>query len=62
MVTLAAFTFGLVVWIVIWGTGGSSFDGFLLTIAITLPAAAYQIFAPGIKKMLGAGEPPSSAS
>ena len=60
MVTLVAFTFGLVVWIVIWGTGGSSFDGFLLTVAIVVPAAAWQIFSPGIKRMLGAEEPPTS--
>jgi hypothetical protein len=61
MVTLVALTLGLVVWIVFWAIGAKPFDAFLLTIVIVLPAAAWQIFGPGIKKMLGAEEPPSSA-
>jgi hypothetical protein len=60
MTTLVAFTFGLVAWIVLWAIGISPFDGFLVTIAILLPAAAWQIFGPGIKKMLGQAPPPSS--
>jgi hypothetical protein len=59
MTTLVALTFGLVVWIVLWGIGGNVFDGFLVTLVILLPAAAWQIFGPGIKKMLGQ-TPPSS--
>jgi hypothetical protein len=59
MATLVAFTFGLVVWILLWAIGGNPFDGFLVTIVILLPAAAWQIFGPGIKKMLGQSAPPS---
>ena len=34
--------------------------GFLVTLLILLPAAAWQIFGPGIKKMMGQTPPPSS--
>jgi hypothetical protein len=57
MTTLVALTFGLVVWIFIWAIGGNPFDGFLVTLVILLPAAAWQIFGPGIKRMLGQTPP-----
>jgi hypothetical protein len=60
MVTLVALTVGLVVWIVVWALGVKSFDAFLLTLLIVVPAAAYQVFAPGIKKMLGQTPPSES--
>jgi hypothetical protein len=58
MATLVALTAGLVVWIVGWAIGIKPFDSFLLTLLFVVPAAAWQIFAPGIKKMLGVGPPP----
>jgi hypothetical protein len=61
VLTLVALTAGLVVWIVVWAIGAKPFDAFLLTLLIVLPAATWQIFGPGIKKMLGADEPPSSS-
>ena len=61
MMTLVAFTIGLVAWIVLWAIGVKPFDAFLVTILIVLPAAAWQIFGPGIKKMLGQAPPPSSS-
>lgn len=60
MATLVALTVGLVAWIVLWAIGAKPFDGFLVTLVILLPAAAWQIFGPGIKKMLGQSPPPSS--
>jgi hypothetical protein len=57
MATLVALTVGLVVWIVVWAVGAKAFDAFLLTILIVLPAAAWQVFGPGIKKMLGQSDP-----
>ena len=60
MVTLVAFTVGLVAWIVLWAIGVKPFDAFLVTLLILLPAAAWQIFSPGIKKMMGQAPPPSS--
>jgi hypothetical protein len=59
MMTLVAFTVGLVAWIILWAIGAKPFDGFLVTLLILLPAAAWQIFGPGIKKMLGQAPPPS---
>jgi hypothetical protein len=59
MVSLVALTVGLVVWIVLWAIGVKPFDAFLVTLLIFLPAAAWQIFGPGIKKMMGQEPPPS---
>ena len=61
MLVIAATTVGLVVWIVCYSIGVKSFDAFMLGLLFVLPAAAYHVFAPGIKKMLGAEEPPSSS-
>jgi divalent metal cation (Fe/Co/Zn/Cd) transporter len=60
MTTLVALTVGLVAWIVLWAIGAKPFDAFLVTLVILLPAAAWQIFGSGIKKMLGQSPPPSS--
>jgi hypothetical protein len=60
MQTLVALTVGLVVWIVVWALGAKSFDAFLLTILIVLPAAAWQVFGDGIKKLMGMSPPPSA--
>jgi hypothetical protein len=61
MTTLVALTVGLVAWIVLYAIGAKPFDAFLVTLLILLPAAAWQIFGPGIKKLLGQTPPPSSA-
>jgi len=60
MTTLVALTIGLVAWIVLWALGAKPFDAFLVTLLFLLPAAAWQIFGPGIKKMMGQTPPPSS--
>ena len=60
MMTLVAMTFGLLAWIILWALGAKPFDAFLVFLLILLPAAAWQIFGPGIKKMLGQTPPPSS--
>jgi hypothetical protein len=60
MMTMVALTVGLVAWIVLWAIGVKSFDAFLVTLLILLPAAAWQIFGPGVKKLLGQTPPPSS--
>jgi hypothetical protein len=59
MPTLVAFTLGLVVWIIVWAIGVKPFDAFLLVFVFVLPAAAWQIYGPAIKKMLGQAPPPS---
>ena len=62
MATLVALTIGLCVWIIGWSVGIKSFDAFLLTLLIVLPVAAWHIFGPGIKKLLGMAPPPSSST
>jgi uncharacterized membrane protein len=56
-----ALTFSLVVWIVFWALGAKPFDAMLLGLVFFLPAAAWQAFGPGIKKMLGQTPPPSTS-
>jgi hypothetical protein len=60
MMTLAALTVGLVAWVLLWAIGWKPVDAFLVTLLILLPAAVWQIFGPGIRKMLGQSPPPSS--
>jgi hypothetical protein len=60
MTTLVALAVGLVAWIILWAIGAKPFDAFLVTLLILLPAAAWQIFGPGIKKMFGHTPPPST--
>ena len=50
---------GLVVWIVVWATGAKPIDAFLLALVIIIPAATWQVFGPGIKKLISGDEPPS---
>ena len=59
MISIVAFTIGVVVWILLWALGAKPFDAFLVTLLIFLPAAAWQIFGPGTKKMFGQTPPPS---
>jgi Mn2+/Fe2+ NRAMP family transporter len=43
---LLTFIAGLVVWIVLWATGTKGFDAFLITIVMTLVAAAVHLVMP----------------
>jgi hypothetical protein len=49
-----------VAWIVLWSIGVKPFDSFLVTLLFVVPAAAWQIYGPAIKKMLGQTPPPSA--
>jgi hypothetical protein len=53
MAVLVALTVGLVWWIAAWAFGIKAFDAFLLTAALVVGAAAYQIVKPFLHKMLG---------
>jgi hypothetical protein len=53
MAVLVALTVGLVWWITASAFGIKSFDAFLLTAAIVVAAAAFQIAKPYIDQMLG---------
>jgi hypothetical protein len=50
---------GLVWWITAWAFGIKAFDAFLLTLALVIGAAAFQMVKPFLNQMLGreAAEP-----
>ena len=53
MAVLVALTVGLVWWIVAWAFGIKAFDAFLLTAALVVGAAAFQIVKPFLDQLLG---------
>jgi uncharacterized membrane protein len=50
---LVALTVGLVWWIAAWAFGIKAFDAFLLTMALVVGAAGYQIVKPFMDRLLG---------
>ena len=53
MAVLVALTVGLVWWISAWAFGIKAFDAFLLTAALVVGAAAFQMVKPYLARMLG---------
>ena len=53
MAVLIALTVGLVWWICAWTFGIKAFDAFLLTAALVVGAAAYEIAKPFLDRLLG---------
>jgi uncharacterized membrane protein len=53
MAVLVALTIGLVWWIAAWAFGIKAFDAFLLTVALVVGAAAYQMVKPYLDQALG---------
>jgi hypothetical protein len=53
MAVLVALTVGLVWWITAWAFGIKAFDAFLLTAALVVGAATFQILKPYLDQMLG---------
>jgi hypothetical protein len=53
MAVLVALTIGLVWWIAAWAFGIKAFDAFLLTAALVVGAAAWQIMKPFVNQALG---------
>jgi len=54
---VAATTAGLVIWIVLWALGTKAIDSFLITVLITVVAAAIRMLVPllpGNRKTTGA--------
>jgi hypothetical protein len=56
---LVTLTVGLVWWITAWAFGIKAFDAFLLTVALVVGAAAFQMTKPFLDQLLGrqAAEP-----
>ena len=53
MAVLVALLVGLVWWITAWAFGIKAFDAFLLTLALVVGAAAFQMVKPFLDQMLG---------
>jgi uncharacterized membrane protein len=53
MAVLVALLVGLVWWITAWAFGIKAFDAFLLTLALVVGAAAFQMVKPFLNQMLG---------
>jgi hypothetical protein len=53
MAVLVALLVGLVWWICAWAFGIKSFDAFLLTVALVVGAAAFQMTKPFLDQLLG---------
>ena len=53
MAVLVALTVGMVWWITAWAFGVKAFDAFLLTVALVVGTAAYQIMKPYLHQALG---------
>jgi hypothetical protein len=59
MAVLVALTVGLVWWISAWAFGIKAFDAFMLTAALVVGAAAFQMMKPFLDQLMGreAAEP-----
>jgi hypothetical protein len=53
MAVLVALLVGLVWWITAWAFGIKAFDAFLVTLALVVGAAAFQMVKPFLDQMLG---------
>jgi hypothetical protein len=50
--TVAAFTVGLIVWIVLWANGAKAFDAFLIPVALLLAGATARMIVPYVRERL----------
>lgn len=57
MAVLVALMVGLVWWICAWSFGIKAFDAFMLTIALVVGAAAFQMTKPFIDQLMGREAP-----
>jgi hypothetical protein len=53
MAVLIALTVGLVWWLAAWAFGIKAFDAFMLTAALVVGAAAFQLVKPFLDRLLG---------
>ena len=53
MAVLVALLVGLVWWITAWSFGIKAFDAFMLTVALVVGAAAFQMMKPFVDQLLG---------
>jgi hypothetical protein len=59
MAVLVTFTIGLIWWVTAWSFGIKAFDAFMLTVAMTVAAAAVVMVMPFVKQLLGRSDEPA---
>ena len=52
MGTVAAFTVGLIVWLVLWSVGVKAFDAFMIPVALLVIGATGRIVTPYVRERL----------
>jgi hypothetical protein len=52
MGTVAAFTAGLIIWLVLWANGAKAFDAFLIPTFLLLAGATGRIVLPYVRERL----------
>ena len=52
MGTVAAFTVGLIIWIVLWANGAKAFDAFLIPVFLLLIGATLRMVMPHVRERL----------
>ncbi len=52
MGTVAAFTVGLIIWIVLWANGAKAFDAFMIPVLLLIVAATLRIVMPYVRERL----------
>lgn len=52
MGTVAAFTVGLIVWLVLWANGAKAFDAFLIPMALLVAGATGRMVMPYVREKL----------
>ena len=52
MGTIAAFTVGLIIWLVLWATGAKAFDAFLVPFFLLMGAVAARMIMPYVRERL----------
>jgi hypothetical protein len=50
--TVAAFTVGLIIWLVLWANGAKAFDAFLIPVALLLAGATARMVVPYVRERL----------
>ena len=52
MGTVAAFTAGLIIWLVLWANGAKAFDAFLIPMAFLMVAVTLRLVMPFVRERL----------
>jgi hypothetical protein len=53
MLALQGFTYGLVIWLVLWALGAKAFDAFMIPVAMAVAGFAWELYGPYLKRQIG---------